>query len=282
MRRNDRPPRAATDPQAPGAPPVSRRDALELLGALAVSAAAGCSNAGSSGVGVDVGASEVGASGGDATALDAAAGVDGHTIDGAANPTPPTCVLTPEQVQGPYFVDTGLERSHITEGRPGAELRVRLTLVDVGTCAPIAGAAIELWHTDATGAYSGFDIADGNLADNAGLTFLRGYQRTNAQGDVEFTTIYPGWYPGRTTHVHVAVLLNGDRLSTTQVYFDDALTDRVYAEAPYSARGPRDTTNADDWIFRQGTGTGPSPLLLQFDEGVDQLAAHFVLGVNRA
>ena len=192
----------------------------------------------------------------------------------------PSCVLTPEQVEGPYFIDTGFERIDITEGSAGIPLRVQLGVVDVSGCAPMEGAVVELWHADASGAYSGFDESQGNLSDQTEETFLRGYQTTGANGMVEFQTVYPGWYPGRTPHFHVLALMGDNRLVATQLYFDDALIDRVYQQEPYAARGARDTTNADDDVSRIGGASGTGPLLLDVVEGDPGDVGSFVLGVG--
>lgn len=204
------------------------------------------------------------------------AGNDAGSVDSSVG-----CVLTPQQAEGPFFLDTGLERSDISESKLGLDLRVRLTLTDVRACTPIEGAVVELWHADASGVYSGFDLADGNTADAARLTFLRGYQRTGADGSVEFLTIYPGWYPGRTPHLHVLALLGTDRLVTTQLYFEDALSERVYQRDPYAVRGPRDTTNAQDGVSQIGGG-GTAPLLLDAGEDGEGYAGSFVIGVDVA
>jgi protocatechuate 3,4-dioxygenase beta subunit len=169
--------------------------------------------------------------------------------------------LTPAQTEGPFFVDTGLMRSDIRDGKAGVVLELGLRVVEAASCAPIPGALVEVWHADANGAYSAFDIAQGNSQDQAGETFLRGFQRTNEDGLVEFLTVYPGWYPGRTPHIHVMVLLEGrTELLTTQLYFPESITDAVYSLAPYAARGPRSTTNATD-----GVGA-PEPLLTRVAE----------------
>jgi protocatechuate 3,4-dioxygenase beta subunit len=153
-------------------------------------------------------------------------------------------VLSPEQIQGPFYVAGEPFRSDVTEGRPGVSLRLKLRVRDATTCRRIAGATVEIWHTDAAGAYSG--------VGGASTTFMRGQQTTDRIGRAAFTTIYPGWYPGRTTHIHVKVHAGGTVVHTGQLYFADATTDAVYAVEPYASRGPRDTTNANDIIYASG------------------------------
>lgn len=157
-----------------------------------------------------------------------------------------TCVLTPEQTEGPYYIAGEKVRRNITDGRPGLPLTLRLTVVDSQTCRPIKGAAVDIWHCDAAGAYSGFG------AGRASRTFMRGIQRTNADGVAIFKTVYPGWYPGRTVHVHVKVHVRGNVIHTGQLYFSDGVTDTVYRRKPYSNRPNRQTRNADDSLFRNG------------------------------
>jgi protocatechuate 3,4-dioxygenase beta subunit len=157
-----------------------------------------------------------------------------------------TCVLTPEQTEGPYYIAGEKVRRSITEGRPGTPLTLRLTVVDSRTCKPIKGAAVDIWHCDASGAYSGFG------AGRSSRTFMRGIQRTNASGVATFKTVYPGWYPGRTVHIHVKVHVRGNIVHTGQLYFSDRVTDAVYKRAPYSKRPNRETRNADDSLFRNG------------------------------
>jgi protocatechuate 3,4-dioxygenase beta subunit len=156
------------------------------------------------------------------------------------------CVLTPEQTEGPYYIANEKVRRNITEGRPGTPLTLRLAVVDAKTCKPIEGAAVDIWHCDASGTYSGFG------AGQSSRTFMRGIQRTNADGVATFKTVYPGWYQGRTVHVHVKVHVRGNVVHTGQLYFPDRLTDAVYRKAPYSSRPNRDVRNADDMVFRNG------------------------------
>ena len=156
----------------------------------------------------------------------------------------PTCHLSPEQTEGPFYVAGAPVRADVTEGRSGVPLGLRLRVHDATRCRRVVGATVEIWHADAAGEYSG--------VDGAGTTFLRGQQPTDAGGRVAFTTIYPGWYPGRTPHVHVKVHVAGNVVHTGQLYFKDAASNAVYTRAPYAVRGPRDTTNAGDAIYASG------------------------------
>jgi protocatechuate 3,4-dioxygenase beta subunit len=154
------------------------------------------------------------------------------------------CVLAPEQTEGPYYVDDQKVRRDITGGKAGVPLALRLTVVDASTCRPLRGAAVDVWHCDAAGVYSG---VQGNTRN-----FLRGIQRTNAKGLALFETIYPGWYPGRTVHVHTMVHIGGNVVHTGQLYFSDAVTDAVYRRSPYNRRPNRAPRNAGDSIYRNG------------------------------
>ena len=157
------------------------------------------------------------------------------------------CVLAPEQTEGPYYLDDHKVRRNITDGKPGVPLSLRLTVVDVSTCKPTKGAAVDIWHCDAGGVYSGTTVQD-----TEDERFLRGIQRTDAKGIAVFRTIYPGWYSGRTVHIHAMVHLGGNVVHTGQLYFPDKLTDAVYKRTPYSRRPNRTTRNAADSIFRNG------------------------------
>jgi protocatechuate 3,4-dioxygenase beta subunit len=173
---------------------------------------------------------------------------------------PPTCILTPEQTAGPFYFDPNLDRSDIREDRDGTLLTISLSVVDVNGCTPVQGVTVELWHADALGLYSGYpNQGDGQDVDTTGETFLRGRQITAATGDVTFTTVYPGWYPGRATHLHIKVHHNGTTYVTTQLYLSDAQTDIAYEHAAYVDRNPRSTRNQDDRFY---TGDGEGDLLL--------------------
>ncbi len=163
-----------------------------------------------------------------------------------------TCELSPEQVEGPYFFDVEAIRADLREDREGAPLELALR-VRGSDCRPLVDAVVDLWHCDAGGLYSGFESASrgGPLGKGPSdeQTYLRGAQVTGADGVVTFTTVFPGWYPGRAVHLHAKVHLDRTRLIATQLYFDEAVTDAAHAGAPYDRRGPRDVRNTEDGFF---------------------------------
>lgn len=190
-----------------------------------------------------------------------------------------TCRVTPEEMEGPYWFDVDSVRRDIREDREGSPLRLGLRVQDA-SCAPISDAVVEIWHCDALGSYSGFEAASDaanapqNLRGGAGTagvgdvgtqagpggmgggganrtddeTYLRGAQVTDADGVVEFLTVYPGWYTGRAVHVHLKVHLGNTTALTTQLYFPDDVNDRAHAVAPYATHTGSRTTNDADMI----------------------------------
>lgn len=197
----------------------------------------------------------------------------------------PTCVVVPELTEGPYFVDEKINRSDIRSDtatgtvQQGIPLRLvfNVSRVGSGSCTAFQGAYVDIWHCNASGLYS-----DEQQNNTVGQNFLRGYQVTGASGKAEFTTIYPGWYTGRTVHIHFkirsALDANTSHTFTSQLFFDDTLTDTVFTGAPYSSRGTRDTRNASDNIYR----SGGSSLLLNLTKEGDGFTATFNIGVNIA
>ena len=183
-----------------------------------------------------------------------------------------SCVLTPELTEGPYYIASESLRRNVTDGKPGAPLTLRLTVLNASTCRPIKGATVEIWHCDAGGAYSGFG------AGAASRTFLRGGQKTNAKGVAVIRTIYPGWYQGRTVHIHVKVHVGGNVVHTGQLFFSDTVTDAVYRRKPYSARPGRDMRNAADSIFRNGGRRG----LLSLKKSGSGYVGRITMGVVRS
>lgn len=195
------------------------------------------------------------------------------------------CVLMPEMTEGPYWVDEKLNRSDIrvdpSDGsiRPGRPMNLTVTVyaVNGSACGLLPGAAVDIWHCDAGGLYS--DVAMNNTV---GKKFLRGYQVTNNSGVARFTTIYPGWYSGRTVHIHLRVrTYSGAQVLgqfTSQLFFDDAVTDEVFAVAPYNTRGARNTRNSNDNIY-QGAATRDRTMLT-LTKTADGYDAAISIGVN--
>ncbi len=208
-----------------------------------------------------------------------------------ASPTPsslvaaPSCVVRPEQTEGPYFVDEILNRSDIRsdpsggavrEGTP-LQLAIRVAQISGAGCVPVVGATVDVWHCDAMGQYS--DVSDRQFS-TVGQKFLRGYQITGENGMVQFTTLYPGWHLGRTVHIHFKVRSaagGGPGYEfTSQLYFDDELTDEVFTRPPYAGRGPRGVRNEGDRIFTNGG----DQLLLQLTPDEGGYTGVFEIGVQ--
>jgi protocatechuate 3,4-dioxygenase beta subunit len=181
--------------------------------------------------------------------------------ESSATTVPSGCVVRPEQTPGPYFVDELLNRADIRAdpvsgvvkaGIPLA-LAFNVTRITANSCTPLAGAMVDLWHCDALGVYS--DVNDPGF-NTKGEKWLRGYQLTDAGGVARFTTIYPGWYPGRAVHIHFKIRslagVSPAYQFTSQLYFEDALNDTVHAQPPYSAKGQREMKNAGDRIYQGG------------------------------
>jgi protocatechuate 3,4-dioxygenase beta subunit len=168
-----------------------------------------------------------------------------------------SCTLAVQQTEGPYYFDADSIRSDIREGHDGTRLRLAIRVRDAESCEPLKNAVVDVWHCDALGVYSGFEAAStgagGGGAGGEGPTdkekYLRGAQVTNSDGIVEFVTIYPGWYRGRTVHIHAKVHVDNQSALTTQFYFDEDVTERVYTRRPYSEHSGRDQFNDSDGIF---------------------------------
>jgi protocatechuate 3,4-dioxygenase beta subunit len=180
------------------------------------------------------------------------------------------CVLTPELTEGPYYIAGEKLRRDIRDGHPGTVLTLRTTILNASTCKPIKGAAVDIWHADAAGDYSGF----GGGASSR--TFMRGIQKTDRNGVAVFTTVYPGWYHGRAVHIHVKVHVGGDVVHTGQIFFSDALTRQVFRSAPYAARGNPDTPNASDMIFVNGGRRS----IASVEKGNSGYVARIAMGVH--
>jgi protocatechuate 3,4-dioxygenase beta subunit len=240
---------------------LSRREALAVLGVTGAALLTGCSPP------------------------DAGGNAGGARETAASGASLPGCVVRPEQTLGPYFVETGLRRSDIrsdpSDGtvQPGVplELGFRVSRIDASGCAPLVGAVVDIWQCDAGGVYSG--VRDPRF-DTRGRQFLRGHQFTDEAGAARFTTVYPGWYRGRAVHIHFRIRTEPQARRghefVSQLYFDDALTDRVHALPPYADRGPRDVRNPRDAIFRQGG----EQLLLALTAAGEGYAGIFEVGLS--
>jgi protocatechuate 3,4-dioxygenase beta subunit len=201
-------------------------------------------------------------------AAEAALAQSDSTPDAAPTQDLSACLLAPEMTEGPYYLDDMLIRQDIAEHKAGIPLALTLTVVDAETCVPIPNAAVDIWHCDANGFYSGFvDNSPGGQPNDAGYiddgsdagAFLRGTQLSDANGNVTFTTIYPGWYGGRATHIHLAVHTGGENeegiyeggmtAHVGQVAFDDAITTQVAAFEPYASRTSTFMPTAADGVF---------------------------------
>ncbi len=203
----------------------------------------------------------------------------------------PSCTVTPQQTEGPFYFDTKMIRQDITEGRPGTILDLKLKVVDEA-CEPVRDAVVDIWSCDAGGIYSGYETVytkDGEFKEQRGRpmdrskpenkdrprfhqepnneeTYLRGAQVTDANGEVAFKTIYPGWYPGRATHIHVKVYLDNNDVFTSQIYFPEEVNEAVYAADEYSAKSGKRTMNAKDGIFRRAD-KGPMAEITEVEGG---------------
>lgn len=192
----------------------------------------------------------------------------------------PACVVKPALTEGPYFVDEMLNRSDIradpSDGtvKDGIPLILKFIVSEVGSnaCAPLPAAQVDVWHCDASGVYS--DAQDPGF-NTKGKKFLRGYQLTGSDGSALFTTIYPGWYQGRSVHIHFKIRNKGYEF-TSQLFFDDSFTDQVYENMPYSRREKRSVMNAGDGIFQNGG----SQLLLDVIPRNGTYSAAFDIGLQ--
>jgi len=198
---------------------VGRREALSVIGAAGAALAWGCAESPT-------------APGGSST-----------TTTTVPSTTPGACAVTPAETVGPYPSLVDLIRSDIREGKAGTELTLTISVVNTNAaCGAVTGALVEIWQCDAVGNYSAY-------GSQAGRTYLRGIQTTDAAGQVVFTTIYPGWYQGRATHIHAEVTIGGVSRKVTQIAFPEATSNAVHATAAYGSRGANPTTNLRDGIF---------------------------------
>jgi protocatechuate 3,4-dioxygenase beta subunit len=207
------------------------------------------------------------------------------TAEGTA--TRPDCVLTPEQEEGPFYIDLAKVRKDIVENRPGVPLALALTVVDSTSCDPIRDAAVDIWHCDALGVYSG-EPSEGSK----GETYLRGIQLTDGNGLAEFATIYPGQYPGRTTHIHIKAHIGGRRSNGTysgghvshtgQLFSSDRHDAEVFALPPYNRNTAELTPRDADGVYRYQHGSSSVLTFAPAGNNLarDGLTARATLGVD--
>jgi protocatechuate 3,4-dioxygenase beta subunit len=199
---------------------LTRRELIAIMGAAGSAAAWGCGTDSVTSPSADTSSSATGTSG-----------------------TSPACAVTPTETVGPYPSRADIFRSDVREDRSGTPLTLNLKVVNSSAnCAPVSGASVEIWHCDAAGDYSEYGA-------QTTATWLRGVQTTNATGDVAFTTVYPGWYQGRATHIHIDVTINGRSVKATQIAFPESINNTVYAQGVYARRGTNPMSNASDGIF---------------------------------
>ena len=209
----------------------------------------------------------------------------------ATTVTTPKCVVRPEQTEGPYFVDEKLNRSDIRADpsngsvKPGVPLRLVFQVSQSDrplggaggnrACTPLSGALVDVWHCDAQGIYS--DVNERRF-NTVGKKFLRGYQVTDTDGVAQFVTIYPGYYPGRAVHIHFKIRTNSAQQSyefTSQLYFDDALTEQIHEQPPYTREGQR-LLNNQDGIFQNGG----EQLTLQLTSAAEGYTGKLAIGLE--
>lgn len=261
---------------------LTRREALKLLGVAGLVALVGC--------GPEETPSPTAA--GDTALPTTAANPTATTAvqptaaatSAVAEATAPSCVVRPALTEGPYFVDERLNRSDIRSDpgsgavKEGALLTLifNVSQVTADACAMLPGVFVDVWHCDAEGVYS--DASDPGF-NTTGQQFLRGYQETDTNGQAQFVTIYPGWYNGRTVHIHfkIRTALDGPGYEfTSQLFFDDNYTDQVYTQEPYASTGRRTLLNNQDNIYQQSGGQ----LTLNVTETADGYIATFDIGLD--
>ncbi|MET8830645.1 intradiol ring-cleavage dioxygenase [Streptomyces sp. NPDC004610] len=223
------------------------------------------------------GITAIGLSGAYIAAADTGSTATATTAPGSPLTSADVLPLTNETTEGPYYLDYDKHRVDITEGRRGTPLDLRIQVLDAATGDPVPDASVDIWQCDTLGIYSGYEetseaMNEGELVfpgpipkltPDSSTTYLRGFQMTGADGWVGFRTIVPGWYTGRTVHIHTkvhtrGVFLNhayaeGQTVHTGQVFFPEELIEAVSAIPPYTGNGLPRTTNATDAFYTGDT-----------------------------
>jgi len=254
---------------------LSRREVLALFGAAGITLLVGCGPQ-QSGSRATTQAPSTGAAAQVPTTAAVAATQAPTTAAAAAVPA---CVVRPEVTEGPYYVNENLVRSDIRSDpstgavKDGTPLVLTFNVSQVASsgCTPLQSATVDVWHCDAAGQYS--DVSDRSF-NTVGQKWLRGSQVTDANGVATFTTIYPGWYAGRAVHIHFKVHPDASSEFTSQLFFDDALSDQVFTQPPYASKGQHDTPNSKDSIYKD-------ELLLTVTKTDQGYAATFDIGMQK-
>ena len=224
---------------------VGRREAIAVMSAASAAVALGCGDSPSS-----------------------PSATPTTTTGGTTNAA---CAVTPTETIGPFPSLTDLFRSDIRETKTGTVLTLTIKVVNVNaSCAAVPSANVEIWHVDAAGDYSQYGT-------QTAQTFLRGIQTTNASGEVTFTTIYPGWYQGRATHIHVEVTVSGRSVKATQIAFPESINNTVHTQGVYAGRGTNPLSNASDGIFSDSLS---SELVTPTGSAAAGYAASFQVGIS--
>jgi protocatechuate 3,4-dioxygenase beta subunit len=175
------------------------------------------------------------------------------------------CMVYPAQTLGPCYAQMPMMREDISDGLPGLPMRLSFLVVRGTACTPVPNAIIDIWHSGSAGIYSAYatgTVCNPGTDDVKTEMFCRGVQMTNEQGRSDFSTVFPGWYKGRTIHVHFTVRVGGRDSITSQLYLEDSVCDEILAQGIYMSRGKRDTNNASDREFKSG-GATPAQILFQ-------------------
>jgi protocatechuate 3,4-dioxygenase beta subunit len=229
---------------------IARREVMAMIGAAGAALAFGC--------------------GEDTTTPTSPSTMTPGTTPTTGGTSNTACAVTPSETVGPYPSVTDLFRSDIREDRTGTPLTLTITVVNTSNgCSPVAGVNVEIWQCDASGNYSQY----GNQTTR---TYLRGIQTTNASGQVTFTTVYPGWYQGRATHIHVEVVRNGASAKVTQIAFPESANAAVYGTGVYASRGRNPTSNSGDMVFADSVN---SELAAVSGDPASGMSATFQVGI---